>query len=60
MKLKEKERDIILAALRLWQDEERWFEANERREYGEIATNSGKHVAMTADEIDELCEKLNR
>jgi hypothetical protein len=60
MRLKPKERDIVLAALRFWQDERKWFTENNEGTYLEIATNSGAHKEMTLDEIDEFCERLNQ
>lgn len=51
--LLDEERDMILAALRLWQ------RATDD-DLMEIATNSGSHKPLTADQIDRLCEDLNK
>jgi hypothetical protein len=54
------QRDMILAALRLWTEV-----VNDGAEYItpgllDIATNGGKHALMDVNEIDNLCEALNR
>jgi hypothetical protein len=53
------ERDMILAALRLWNDS-----VNDGSEYItpeliEIATNDQAHALMDDNEIDALCQKIN-
>lgn len=55
--LTERERDTILAALRFWQREGLQSDGIER----EIAENgrTGDDAALTADEIDDLCERIN-
>lgn len=52
------DRDLhtILAALRMYQN--RINDIPER--FLEIATNYGEVDPLTADEIDDLCEELNR
>lgn len=51
------ERDTVLAALRFWQREGLQSDGIER----EIAENgrTGDDAALTADEIDDLCERIN-
>jgi hypothetical protein len=44
----------ILAALRLWQEQE----APPSRQY-DIATDCGEFEPLGSDEIDALCERLN-
>lgn len=53
-----RERNTILAALRLWQDFQRqqvpnWPQLNA------IATNESRESPMLAPEIDALCERIN-
>lgn len=53
--LSDLERDTVLAALRLWQrlggkDTEEW----------DIATNGESHDGLGEEQIDELCERLNK
>lgn len=58
-----RERDQVLAALRLWQH----FQAGrvgllplaEIKAMQDIATNGGKHTLMTVEEIDALCQRIN-
>lgn len=50
----ERERDTILAALRMWQAHPAGV-----TDLDEIATNGGKYEALTSDEIESLCEELN-
>lgn len=45
----------MLAALRYWQREGRMSAGHEF----DIAENGGEFSALTNDEIDELCERLN-
>ncbi len=52
------ERDTILAALRTWQGHRANVEDTDSGLW-KIATNDGEHEAMTHEEIDELCERLN-
>lgn len=49
-----RERDTVLAALRLWQRVEREL----MPEY-DIACDGGTVRPCTPDEVDELCERLN-
>lgn len=63
MKLSDRQRDTILAALRLWQwEQELGFEAVLATDRGrmivDIAEN-GRGECLTNKEIDELCEELN-
>ena len=52
------ERDTMLAALRAWQ--ELIPEICETNSHlWMLATNGGEHDALTHEEIDELCERLN-
>lgn len=56
--MNKRELGAVLAALRYWQ----LSLTGESLRLGEleaIATNEGEHSALTADEIDVLCEKLN-
>lgn len=56
----EMERDTILAALRLWQDQKRFGpDAHINEELIEIATNGGAHEELSIDAIDALCEAIN-
>ena len=57
-RLNEQERDIILAALRLWQRSM----IHQDDELMEIACNGrdGVHAFLYDDEIDDLCERLNK
>jgi len=48
------QRDVILAALRLWQQTD-----NPGTELWEIATNGDSHGGLDNADIDDLCEKLN-
>lgn len=48
----------ILAALRYWQNRGSKHQPTEELE--DIATNGGKHAPLTVDEIDGLCDALNR
>jgi hypothetical protein len=55
----QQERDMILAALRLWNDS-----VNDGSEYLtpeliDIATNGEAHAMMDDNEIDALCERIN-
>jgi hypothetical protein len=52
------ERDTILAALRYWQNRGSPFQPMEDLE--DIATNFHTRPELTVDEIDELCERLER
>jgi hypothetical protein len=54
MRIDNRERDTILAALRCWQ-------VTKRRtpDLIEIATDDGKHEPLGNGEIDQLCERLN-
>lgn len=54
MDINDEERDIILAALRLWQ-----FTTDVPDDILDIADNNGKHFVMEDSDIDTLCEKLN-
>ncbi len=52
--MNERERDTVLAALRMWQSR-----GNRPLALDEIATNGNEHTSLDAEEIDELCERLN-
>lgn len=52
------ERDIILASLRLMQREIQFGVVGEEIE--RIATNDGLHPALSLEEIDALCERINQ
>lgn len=52
------ERDTILAALRCWQRNSPNVENTDSRLWA-LATQAGAHDALTSDEIDGLCERLN-
>jgi hypothetical protein len=52
VKLTERERDTILAALR------RWLSYPAAREADTIATNGGKHKPLDNSEIEQLCKRL--
>lgn len=55
LEVSHRERDAILASLRLWQrtpDDAKIPEA-------EIFTNSDTHGGLTLEEIDQLCENIN-
>lgn len=54
MKIDNRERDTILAALRCWQGTKR-----RTRDLIEIATDDGAHEALSDLEIEQLCERLN-
>jgi hypothetical protein len=53
VKLNSRELATILAALRYWQ------RAPMLGALADIATNDGEYEALSPDEIDELCEKIN-
>ncbi len=54
------ERDTILAALRLWQDQKRFGpDARINEDLIDIATNGGQHEELSLDAIDALCEAIN-
>lgn len=55
--LSERETAIILAALRYWQ--RNVYLSRVESDIREIATNGSKFDAMSDDEVDELCERLN-
>lgn len=60
LEISDQERDMILAALRLWIDV-----VNDGAEYINdmllnIATNGDRHPMMDDQEIDALCERINR
>ena len=62
MKFTNSERDTILAALRYWQatlEEADGHTIGDFKRYELVATNCEEHKALTADEIDDLCEKVN-
>lgn len=50
-----RERDTVLAALRLWQETRPIS-----RELMYIATCGDEHPPLSDDEIDDLCEELNQ
>lgn len=52
--LSDEERDLILAALRLWQASKDipW-------DIQDIATNMGSHAILSDEEIETLCELIN-
>lgn len=52
----EAERSTILAALRYWQNRGSKHQPIEDLE--QIATNSGTHEELSADEIDDICERI--
>jgi len=52
---RDREISTIIAALRYWQREGLMSAGHE----GSIACNGGDIVPLTAEEIDELCERLN-
>lgn len=53
--LTDRERDTVLAALRYWQRSDSAETENESM----IATRDGEQDALQADEIDDLCERIN-
>lgn len=57
LKLKKRERDTVLAALRYWRRCE--YIREDLAEY-DIATDGGTLRPLTNPEIDDLCERLNR
>ena len=57
--MNDRERDTILAGLRALQDRMDVGEPYTQTERSQLATNGGEHEAMTSDEINELCERLN-
>ena len=52
VKLTERERDTILAALR------RWLSYPAAREADSIATSGGKHKPLDNSEIERLCKRI--
>lgn len=54
IELSDEGRDIVLAALRLWQ-----HSAEVPVDIMEIATNGSTHAVMSDDDIDDLCEHIN-
>jgi hypothetical protein len=54
VKLTERERDTILAALR------RWLSYPAAREADSIATNGGKHKPLDSSEIERLCKRITK
>lgn len=58
----ERERDTIIAALRFYQAALAEDPDNIPTEIQVIAENerSGKDAALSAEEIDDLCERINR
>ena len=57
MKLTNPEIGTILAALRLYQ--RRLLRGGIPVEIDDLATDGGEHDALTAEEIDRLCERIN-
>jgi hypothetical protein len=57
MKLTDQERDVILAALRLWQSTSGYDISSE---LWQIATNGGQRAPLGDEGIDDLCERLNQ
>lgn len=55
IKINDKERDAILAGLRLLQENSE----NLPPMIGDIYTNCGEHSGLSFGEIDHLCEKIN-
>ncbi len=53
--MNERERATVLAALRSWQRDP----GPRPKDLIDIATNGSKHEALTVEQIDELCERLN-
>jgi hypothetical protein len=49
----------ILAALRYYQQHEQHLAENRSPWINDIATNGGQAAALSAEEIDRLCEELN-
>lgn len=58
--MKNLQRDTILAALRIYQQQMELNGGVPPMDVDEIATNSGAHEPMTAKEIDSLCEEINQ
>ena len=52
VKLTQRQRDTILAALR------RWLSYPAAREADSIATNGGKHKPLDNSEIERLCKRM--
>lgn len=60
--LTNEERDTVLAALRYWQAAITLPDAVSVDDFHQlmlIATNCREHTALTSDQIDDLCEKIN-
>ncbi len=58
------ERDTILAALRMWQEQTKYQQEHPdaiwvSHDLMEIATLGGDHEPLTNEEIDDLCERIN-
>lgn len=51
--------NTILAALRFYQEKGMAESANRSERIDGIATNAGEDAAMTADQIDDLCQAIN-
>ena len=49
----------ILAALRFYQERGQCDSGKRSESIEELATNAGQAHALDADEIDELCERIN-
>lgn len=60
-RLDSRELGTVLAALRYWQASVEAGEVSSKADhrYGDIAANGGDFKALTVDEIDELCERIN-
>lgn len=58
-KLTVRELSSVLAALRLLQCELATARGSLPEDVWDIATNGGTHHALTHDEIDALCQRLN-
>jgi len=58
--INEIERDAILAGLRLLQGHE--FSLGNEKDVAvlQICTNDGRHAAIMPEQIDRLCERINK
>lgn len=54
MRINNRERDTVLAALRCWQ-----ISKKRTRDLIEIASDDGNNEPLTSLEIDALCERIN-
>jgi hypothetical protein len=54
-----RELNTVLAALRFYQEQGQCDSAKRSESIGDVATNGGHTQALTGNEIDELCERIN-